>query len=96
MAFPQPVPGDSQIVLDSMFKGMESAGTGSVSNKTSVDPGKLGGAAQCADIKIQTVDLATCGWADDVSVGIVMFYFSTVSKVKGEFITVREAIETKS
>ena len=94
VAFPQDDAFDSKIVLDGMFKGMEGSG-GTMSNKITVEPGKLGGSAQCADFDIQSMQIAVCAWADDVSMGMVMWYFTTVSKVKGEFTTVREAIESK-
>ncbi|WP_020523154.1 hypothetical protein [Catelliglobosispora koreensis] len=94
VAFPQEDAFDSKIVLDGMFKGMEGSG-GTMSNKITVEPGKLGGSEQCADFDIQSMQIAVCAWADDVSMGMVMWYFTTVSKVKGEFVTIREAVESK-
>jgi hypothetical protein len=63
---------------------------------TDVDAGPLGGLARCGDMKLQGVATAICGWADDGSVGIIMFLGKSISDVKGEFLADRAAIEKRS
>jgi hypothetical protein len=86
---------DPKRELDSTFLG---AGIGGlkVKNITSVDPGSLGGVAKCGKADEQDIDLAMCGWADDGSVGWIMFFFSSVNSAKGEFPKLRAQIEKKS
>jgi hypothetical protein len=78
--------------LDGTFLG---AGLGGlkVTGITSVDGGSLGGVAKCGNAKTGTVSLAMCGWADDGSVGWVIWYFKSASQVKSEFPKLRAQIE---
>jgi hypothetical protein len=61
-----------------------------------VDAGPLGGTAQCADVKTEGNPTAVCGWADDGSVGVLLFMGKAVADVKGEFVADRGAIEKRT
>ena len=41
------------------------------------------------------IQVATCVWGDNDSLGVVMFFFKSVDQVKADFITARGQIETK-
>jgi hypothetical protein len=82
--------------FDQMFSLMGTMFGGKAGLAQAVDPGSLGGKAKCADLQIQTTPLALCAWADAGCFGYVFWYFSTVEKVKGEFVTVRELIEHRT
>jgi hypothetical protein len=82
--------------FDLIFSSMSSAMGGHAGNITDVPPGPLGGKARCGDVKLQSMDVAFCAWGDDGSIGMVFWYFATVSKVRSEFIPIREQVEQKS
>ncbi|GAB1642358.1 hypothetical protein [Krasilnikovia sp. MM14-A1259] len=86
---------DPQKELDGTFLG---AGIGGlkVSGITTVDAGPLGGAAKCGKAEASGISMAMCGWADDGSVGWIIWYFKSVSKAKAEFPALRGEIEKKS
>jgi hypothetical protein len=86
---------DPQRELDSRYLG---AGIGGlkVSDITSADPGPLGGVAKCGKADDKNLDMAMCGWADDGSVGWIMFFFTSVKSAKAEFPKLRGQIEKKS
>ena len=81
--------------LDSTFLG---AGIGGlkVSGIKTIDAGPLDGVAKCGKADAGGVDLAMCGWADDGSVGWIMFFFKSVNSAKAEFPKLRAQIEKKS
>jgi hypothetical protein len=81
--------------MDGTFFG---AGVGGleVTGITDVDPGPLGGEARCGKSESAGVDLAFCAWADEGSVGWIMWYFKSVKQVKGEFAKLRGEIEKSS
>jgi hypothetical protein len=86
---------DPQRELDSRYLG---AGIGGlkVSDITSADPGPLGGVVKCGKADDKNLDMAMCGWADDGSVGWIMFFFTSVKSAKAEFPKLRGQIEKKS
>ncbi|MEU4691586.1 hypothetical protein [Actinoplanes sp. NPDC023714] len=62
-----------------------------------VDPGPLGGAAKCGDaVDADGVGIAVCGWADEGSLGVLMWYFSTADRATTEFVELRGKIETRT
>ena len=81
--------------LDSAFS---SAGFGGlkISGITSVSPGALGGKAKCGKASEDSLTMAICSWADDGSLGMMIFFFQSVSKTKAEFVKLRGQIEKKS
>jgi hypothetical protein len=81
--------------LNGTFLG---AGVGGlkVSGIVTIDPGPLGGVAKCGKADASGVDMALCAWADDGSVGWVIWYFKSVSKAKGEFAKIRAEVEKSS
>jgi hypothetical protein len=74
-----------------------SAGIGGmkISEITEASTGTLGGAAKCGQATATDVDMAFCSWADEGSLGMVIWYFQPVSKAKAEFPKLRAQIETK-
>jgi hypothetical protein len=78
--------------LNGTFLG---AGVGGlkVTDIKKVDPGPLGGVAKCGRSEASGVDMVLCGWADDGSVGWIIWYFKSVSKAKTEFPKLRGQIE---
>lgn len=81
--------------LDNSFFG---AGIGGlkVTGITSVDTGSLGGVAKCGKTSTSGINMAMCGWADDGSLGWIIWYFKSVSKAKAEFPKLRAQIEKSS
>jgi hypothetical protein len=65
----------------------------SVENVVKVDTGSYGGAAKCGSGETSGVDLAVCIWSDEGSVGMLVWYYTSVSKAKAEFPQVRAQIE---
>jgi hypothetical protein len=81
--------------LNGTFLG---AGVGGlkVTGITTVNPGPLGGVAKCGKTSTSGVDMVMCGWADDGSVGWIIWYFKSISKAKAEFPKLRAQIEKSS
>ena len=81
--------------LDGTFLG---AGVGGLklSGITSISPGPLGGAAKCGRGEAGGAPLIMCGWADEGSVGWVIWYFKSMSSAKAEFPQLRAQVEKKS
>jgi hypothetical protein len=67
-----------------------------IENIASAPTGALGGAAKCGSAEASGVDMAICSWADDGSLGMMIWYFKSVSKAKAEFPKLRAQVETKS
>jgi hypothetical protein len=67
-----------------------------VTGITTVPAGPLGGAAKCGNASTSGVKLAMCGWADDGSVGWIIWYFKSAGQVKSEFPKLRGQIEKSS
>lgn len=84
-----------QVALAGTFAGVGSGGL-KVTNLTEAPTGKLGGAAKCGDADAEGVDVAVCSWADEGSIGMIMWYFKKAKQVKAEFPKLRAQIETKS
>ncbi len=84
---------DVTSTLDQFVSGMQREMP--MSDLTEVDPGPLGGEAQCGSGTASGVDLAVCAWADEGSVGMVGAFFTPVDKLKGEFVTMRGEVEKK-
>ncbi|WP_430783765.1 hypothetical protein [Actinoplanes sp. G11-F43] len=61
-----------------------------------VGTGTLGGVAQCGSSAITGVDVAICGWADEGSVGMIMYFFQQAGDVEESFPQLRAQIETKT
>ncbi|HET8661654.1 MAG TPA: hypothetical protein VFM55_21985 [Micromonosporaceae bacterium] len=85
---------DPQAELDSAFAEIGSSGL-KVSPPVVVDPGPLGGHAKCADGTAEDVPMAMCVWADNGSMGVVVFYFKKVDQIKAEFVKVRGEVEKR-
>ncbi len=67
-----------------------------ISGIVAAPTGSLGGTAKCGSAKADTVNMAICSWADDGSLGMMIFYFKSVSKAKAEFPALRAQVEQKS
>ncbi|WP_199511023.1 hypothetical protein [Nucisporomicrobium flavum] len=59
-------------------------------------PGALGGAAKCGRGEAGGAPLIMCGWADEGSVGWVIWYYKSMSSAKAEFPALRAQVEKKS
>lgn len=57
------------------------------------EAGPLGGLARCGNLKIQETPVAACGWSDEGSFGVLMWYNRTVVQVKAQFIALRGEVE---
>ncbi|GAA4591415.1 hypothetical protein BJY16_000265 [Actinoplanes octamycinicus] len=65
----------------------------SVEDIVAVDTGSYGGAAKCGSGETAGVDLAVCIWSDKGSVGMLVWYYTSVSKAKAELPELRDQIE---
>jgi hypothetical protein len=81
--------------LDSTFLGAGIGGLKVTGIKT-INAGPLGGLAKCGKADAGGIDLAMCGWADDGSVGWIMFFSKSVNSAKAEFPKLRGQVEKKS
>ncbi|XVU28591.1 hypothetical protein ACQPZJ_16535 [Actinoplanes sp. CA-054009] len=76
-----------------------SDGTVGVSGITDAPTGSLGGSATCGDTAVETPSgsrkAAVCAWADEGSIGLVVFYDGSAAAVAGEFSKLRAEIEKK-
>ncbi|MDM4718098.1 hypothetical protein QTQ03_00250 [Micromonospora sp. WMMA1363] len=68
----------------------------SVRRMSSVSPGPLGGVAKCGDGRASNIPLGVCAWADQGSVGMIVMFFSSCSKAKAEFTSIRGQVEKRS
>jgi hypothetical protein len=67
-----------------------------VDNITAAPTGALGGVAKCGSASTGGVDMAICSWADDGSLGMMIWYFKSVAKAKAEFPKLRAEVEKKA
>ncbi|MCM0678210.1 hypothetical protein NCC78_26555, partial [Micromonospora phytophila] len=74
----------------------ELSGELAVTKMTAVPPGPLGGEARCGNGKSSDIPLGVCVWADQGSVGMIVMFFSSATKAKAQFATIRGQIEKKS
>ncbi|MEU4561807.1 hypothetical protein AB0F72_25775 [Actinoplanes sp. NPDC023936] len=84
---------DPQRMLDTMFQSF--SGESQLTGVSPASTGALGGVAQCGDSVIGKENVALCGWADEGSVGMFLFFYETAVDVKGDFPDMRAEIETK-
>jgi hypothetical protein len=72
-------------------------GTGAgVTGIVNVATGALGGSATCGNALVANQKAAVCVWADDGSIGLVVFLRRSVAEVAGEFPGLRAEIEKVS
>ncbi|MEU4621449.1 hypothetical protein AB0G04_15940 [Actinoplanes sp. NPDC023801] len=83
-----------QAELDASFKTFSKDAP--VSGLTDAGTGTLGGVAKCGTSAFSGIDVAVCGWADEGSVGMIMWFFKKAPDVQAEFPKLRAEIETKS
>ncbi|WP_433789061.1 hypothetical protein [Actinoplanes sp. CA-252034] len=84
---------DPQQMLDTMFQSF--SGESQLTGVTAAGLGSLGGVAQCGNTVAGEYEMALCGWADEGSVGMFLFFDETAVDVKGDFPDMRAAIESK-
>ncbi|MEV8506467.1 hypothetical protein AB0368_16770 [Actinoplanes sp. NPDC051475] len=86
---------DPQRELNGTFLG---AGVGGlkITGITSAPPGALGGVAKCGRGEAGGAPLIMCGWADEGSVGWMIWYYKSMSGAKAEFPKLRGQVEKKS
>ncbi|MEU4624660.1 hypothetical protein AB0G04_32400 [Actinoplanes sp. NPDC023801] len=85
---------DPQRMLDTVFQSF--SGESQLTNVTPASTGDLGGVAQCGSTVVGKEDVALCGWADEGSVGMILYFYETAVDVKGDFPDMRAEIETKN
>jgi hypothetical protein len=85
---------DPQGMVDRVFQSF--SGKNALTGVAPASTGSLGGVAQCGSTVIAKEDVAVCGWADEGSVGMIVYFYETAVNVKGDFPDMREEIETKS
>ena len=85
---------DPRKELDASFKTFGQSAP--VKGLTAADTGALGGVAQCGTSAVEQFDVAICGWADNGSVGMIMWFFKTAPDVQAEFPKLRAEIESKA
>lgn len=61
-----------------------------------IDPGPLGGVAQCGRVSGDGAETVMCVWADHGSNGIIEWYFSSLDEARTEFAGVRAEIESRA
>jgi hypothetical protein len=81
--------------IDQLFYGAGISGL-KISNITTASTGAFGGSAKCGSTTTSGIDTAICSWADDGSLGLIVWYFKSGSKAKAEFPAVRAQVEKKS
>ena len=86
---------DPEQRLDTTFLAGAAGGT-KVTGITTVDSGALGGTAKCGNVDNSSVKMAVCGWADEGSIGWIIWYSKSASQVKSEFPKLRAQIEKSS
>lgn len=87
-----PLPG---VALGGIFTGIGGGGL-EVTNLTDAATGKYGGAAKCGDADGDGVPVAICSWADEGSIGMIMWHSKKAKQIKAEFPKLRAQIETRS
>ncbi|GAA1640212.1 hypothetical protein [Actinoplanes couchii] len=60
-----------------------------------VGPGPLGGAAKCGLVEFEDSEHPACSWADEGSVGLLIWLGSRKDPAVAEFVDLRAEIETK-
>lgn len=85
---------DPQLMLDTVFQSFN--GENKLIGVSPASIGSLGGVAQCGTSVIGKEDVAICGWADEGSVGMILYFYETAVNVKGDFPGMRAEIETKT
>jgi len=86
---------DPETMLDLLFTSASTGGS-KVQNVTAAPTGSLGGAAKCGTAKDSGTNMTFCTWADDGSLGMLIWYDKSVAKAKAEFPRLRAQIEKKS
>jgi hypothetical protein len=81
--------------IDQLFYGAGISGL-KIGNITTASTGAFGGSAKCGSTTTSDIDTAICSWADDDSLGLIVWYFKSASAAKAEFPTVRAQVEKKS
>jgi hypothetical protein len=84
---------DPQRMLDTVFQSF--SGESQLTGVSPASTGSLGGVAQCGSAVIGKENVAICGWADEGSVGMILYFYETAVDVKGDFPDMRAEIETK-
>jgi hypothetical protein len=86
---------DPKDEVDSAFSG-SGFGKLNLTGVVSIPAGPLGGAAKCGKGSDEGVQVSLCAWADEGSSGLMIWYFTALSKAKAEFVKLRGQVEKKS
>ena len=82
-------------ILSQLFDGASQGGL-KIDNISPASTGALGGSAKCGSSTNSGINMAICSWADDGSIGMLIWQFKTVAKAKAEFPKLRAEIEKKA
>ncbi|MFG2055127.1 hypothetical protein ACGFI9_13940 [Micromonospora sp. NPDC048930] len=66
-----------------------------VANFKPVEPGPLGGEAECGDGETEGVKVGVCVWADRGSLGMILIYDKPAAELEKQFVTMRGQIEKR-
>lgn len=80
--------------LEQFRNGMRDAGL-PLDGVTAIEPGPLGGVAECGDADAGEVTMGICLWADRGSLGMVIMYFRTAAQAATEFVQIRGEVEKR-
>ncbi len=83
--------GDPEYQVDGMLAGLKTSGI-AVTGLTPAPGAAGGGAAQCGRSAVQKVNLTVCAWGDDASIGMMIFYFRTVTESVPLFTKIRTGL----
>lgn len=89
-----PIPDPSR-ELNEAFASASGGGL-KIEDISAASTGSLGGVAKCGSASASGLDMAICSWADDGSLGMIMWYFKSAAEVEAEFPKLRAEIEKKS
>jgi len=81
--------------IDDAFTSFNSSGDIKISNIADTPSGPLGGKAKCGDGVTGDVKVVMCVWADNESLGMVIFYNRSVAESKDLFVRLRGEASTR-
>ncbi|GGQ56978.1 hypothetical protein [Couchioplanes azureus] len=83
---------DPQRELNATFLGAGVSGL-KLTGLTTPSAGSLGGVAKCGKGEAGGAPVVVCGWADEGSVGLLIWYYKSMNSAKAEFPKLRAQVE---
>ena len=75
------------------FTGMSAGGQMSIDNVGDVDPGSMGGTAECGSAKVSDISMGVCAWADHGALGMIVAYNHTQAETADLMRTIRPQVQ---